>query len=745
MIHSARKILSELPEGHAPAREFRTVVRKSGQSHILYMMLSDDDIWILLAKILHDNKVASYREAFAECVEYLTGEFSAGISIAGARSAVCEEGAFPGVEILADGGIPPRVLEPVVSLPEIPQTERGTFLLEGLETIFLRSSSDPNVFAPSIDDETPTVHDLTRSKKAGKFPDMSTIPSALMLGGAGAGKSTLTGELFGLRANDIPSSGVSRTTLSPILFTNTSDDYSFGMVVCLHEKEDARNIVRERISAAIFAASNDVESELMTAPDQTTDLRCVLGTIRKNPGRWEEALRHVRQIRTLSGVEHFEEFVHESPIIDHIAQTVVDEVYEAIYALPFGSMTRSENELTFQYRSASKNAMAEASRRFISTKRKHWGQSFAPFVMWTWLSGPLVRGPEFTLIDHRGIDHENGSMPVPEDVIGVAEQVDRIIVVETCEKPGSRETVRALADIFSRGISKPLIFVGTKSDIVTDAGEDPAEKMSKGIRNALTALGKSVGENAAAAVSRDLDHMPPIIFSGLDKASTTPLGERDDDNAEQALILLAAVSSPQSLSEKFSAREVGLTYDEETMRDAVISALALVPGIVRDHYGDDDKNSVAGHHWGTIKAESARLNRAMSEGSKVTCQSSRLTAHVARDVIDSLSRFLDAPVSAGRGGRAFSKESVDQAVHDLRRSVSGRVESFIVRKLVFDNRKLWQKAMKLSFKTFGKGSTTARGNLIRKMADTFSAGPDEMMKEIKIILDENMVRLESER
>ena len=93
MIHSAKKILSELPEGHAPAREFRTVVRKSGQSHILYMMLSDDDIWILLAKILHDNKVASYREAFAECVEYLTGEFSAGISIAGARSAVCEEGA----------------------------------------------------------------------------------------------------------------------------------------------------------------------------------------------------------------------------------------------------------------------------------------------------------------------------------------------------------------------------------------------------------------------------------------------------------------------------------------------------------------------------------------------------------------------------------------------------------------------------------------------------------------------------
>lgn len=745
MIHSAKKILSELPEGHAPARDFRTVVRKSGQSHILYMMLSDDDIWFLIAKVLRDNKMPSYREAFSECVEYLIGEFIAGISIAGSRSAVCDEGGFPGVEILPDGGIPPRVLDPVLRLPDIPETERGAFLLEGLETIFLRSSSDPNVFAPSIDDETPTAHDLTNSEKEGAFPDMSTTPSALMLGGAGAGKSTLTGELFGLRSKDIPSSGVSRTTLSPILFTNTKEDYSFGLLVSLYPIEDARSIVRERISAAIFAASNDIESEIMTAPDQTTDLRCVLGTIKKNPDRWEDVLKNVRQIRTLSGAEHFEEFVQESPILDHIAQTVVDEIYDAISALPFGSLTRSDNDIFFKYRSESKNAMAEASRRFISTKKKHWGQSFAPFVMWTWLSGPLVRGPQFTLIDHRGIDHENGSMPIPEDVLGVAGQVDRIIVVETCEKPGSRESVRALADIFSRGISKPLIFVGTKSDIVMDAGEDPAEKMSKGIRNALAALGKSVGENAAAAVSRDLYHMPPIIFSGLDKASPTPLGERDDDNAEQALMLLAAISSPPSSSAKFSAREVGLTYDEKAMRDAVISALSSVPEIVRDHYGDDNTNSVSGHHWGTIKAESARLNRAMREGTEITCQSSRMTAHVAREIIDSLSRFLDAPVSAGRGGRTFSQESVDQAVHDLRRSVSGRVESFIVRKLVFENKKLWQKAVKFSLKTFGKGSTTARGNLIRKMADTFSAGPDEMMEEIKIILNDNMVRLEGNR
>lgn len=726
-------------------REVRAVVRKTPKGGILFSLIADRDLWRLRADMLPDDKPETYLEAVASLVNDISAEFEE-VAICGLRQVALSMEIPANVSVQKEGALPPATVERALVAATLPRDEAEALMSETISVIRERFMSDPNLAVPPIDDETPRAADETAAFHLGKakivFP-----PAALLLGGAGAGKSSLIGDLFGVRSSGIPPSGVSRTTLSPLVMTNLGrvpGRPAFIVAAFFRPRREIVGMIRQRIASACLASRSEVDQEMCAAPDQTFDLRTLLGPSRPRNARWSGIRDAISHLRSLPQGPLYESFVNESLVLDDVAAAVADEILDTLKSLPFGELVEDETGFVFLYASDNRAAAIEASRRFLSAKRKHWGRSFAAIVRETNVFGPFLPDyPDFSLVDHRGIDHANGEVPVPDDVLAMAREVDRVIVVESCEKPGSRETVRALADLLSRGVSKPILFVGTKSDIVQSAGEDPAERVRNGLRNAMSAIGGMIGEGLAAQVAEDLKRCPPFVFGGMETPCDHPLASGAGENAESASALIAAISAPLARRDGPSAGEIGVAYNADGLKAEIDPAVLVVPDLAREIYGDNERNSADDNHWATIKAESVRLVRAVANGEPVTCQSTRLTAQTSRLLVDAASRFLDRPSRVGRGGEEPDENCLRDALSALREHVSRAIDAFVVKEMIRGNLRKWKKSASLSLATYGKRSTYARGDAIRRMADEFGekAAP-QVAETVKAELRKNAVRVE---
>lgn len=562
-------------------------------------------------------------------------------------------------------------------------------------------------------------------------------PVTTIIGLAGVGKSSLISALLGLSGEDLPPTSTSRTTLCPIAFRNAPDTPTFRVRVAFRPERELILRISDRMTAALEAAldaSRDPESAfragsaeaeaLMRSPDALFDLRFTLGRYAEGSEGWAPLIGQMRDLlafcveNRVSGSELF-----EFGLTEPAARELWGRVRDRIRSLPYGRLTETdEGDLTFDYATGERRAAVEAGRRFYAVGMRYAGKSFGPFCQRVTLAGPWVAAQPFEIVDNRGFDHEGALDRVAgADLIAEIAAADRVLIVESAEKAGDRQTMGLVSRIIADGEGEKVLFACTRADIPLRRGVELDGHLEAGLLNGLNALDEAVGRNAVQAVRDRLRITPPFVFGNLDRAYengdggllTAPVDEEIDlDNATEAGRLLRLLSSGPAEAEG-GLDGLSLEVSEGRLRAALPAAWSDALRACLRAYGPDEETR-GSLHWGTIKAEVRRVVRnATDPEAEVGTGDMLLLSVYARDVSAALSRVLDASLPIG----GADAEGQLRLANALRRGLRPIIDQAVIGRLIRPHLDTWVAARDLSMLTFGPGSTLERAAMIRDILE----------------------------
>lgn len=684
------------------------------------------------------HKRAGRERVIGECVSAVLG-------------ALGEDGYQGPVELSVRAkGFDPDELTPVPGLPLTP--------LEGEEMAPLAPGAVEEIFASRLNRDTGPVREQRLRlwhQRARQSPEMTSrpindeicaknevritppallkrLPVTSVIGLAGVGKSSLISALLGLSGEDLPPSSTSRTTLCPIAFRNTPDTPSYWVRVRFRPEREIVLRIADRLTSALevaleagrspdgaFRAGSAEAEALMRSPDALFDLRFTLGRYSEASDGWSPLIAEMRELlafsvdNRVSGEELF-----EFGLTEPVARELWEQIRGRIGALPFGALSRTEaGELVFDYATGSRKAAIEAGRRFYAVGMRYAGKSFGPLCARVTLSGPWVSAPAFEIVDNRGFDHEGSLDRVAgDDLIGEIAAADRVLIVESAEKVGDRQTMGLVSRIIADGEGRKLLFACTRADIPLRRGVDLEAHVERGLLNGLNALDEAVGRNSVQAVRDRLRKTPPFVFGGLDQAYEYGEGgllvapvdeETDQDNAGEAGSLLRVLcASPDDEDADIGA---ALEVSEIRLRAGLTRAWEDAYETCLRAYGPD-QTTRGSLHWGAIKAEVRRVTRnALDPETEVGVGDMILLASHAHEVSAAVSRVIDATVPDA----SEDPDAALRAADALRRTLRPLIEQGVIRRLITPHLETWVAARDLSMITFGPGSTLERAALIR--------------------------------
>jgi hypothetical protein len=592
-----------------------------------------------------------------------------------------------------------------------------------------RACQSPHMIFRPINDQICVRHEVRITPPA----LVKRLPLTSVIGLAGVGKSSLISALLGLAGEDLPPSSTSRTTLCPIAFRNTPETPSYWVRVRLRPEREIVLRIADRLTSALEAAlaaerdpegafrAGSAEAEaLMRSPDALFDLRFILGRYAETDPAWSGLIEQARDLLTLclesrvSGEELF-----EFGLTEPVAREIWDRIRYRLRELPFGALSETGGSLVFDYSTGSRKAAIEAGRRFYAVGMRYAGQSFGPLCDRVTLSGPWVPAPAFEIVDNRGFDHEGSLDRVAGDdlVEGIA-AADRVLIVESAEKVGDRQTMGLVSRIIADGEGEKVLFACTRADIPLRRGVDLETHVGRGLMNGLNALDEAVGPNAVQAVRDNLRKTPPFVFGGLDLAYEYGEGgllvapvdeETDQDNAAEAGRLLRALCADPDA--EGPDETLSLVVSDARLRTALTRAWSDAYETCLRAYGPDQATRGT-LHWGSIKAEVRRVTRnALDPESEVEIGDMLLLSVYGNLVSAAVSRVLDA---AGPEG-AEDPGAVLRAANALRRNLRPLIDQGVIRRIILAHLDTWVAARDLSLLTFGRGSTLERAELIRQV------------------------------
>lgn len=598
-----------------------------------------------------------------------------------------------------------------------------------------RSCLSPQMLIRPINDLLPVREEV----KAPPPPAAVRPPVTSVIGLAGVGKSSLISGLLGLAGEDLPPTSTSRTTLCPIAFRNDPSAQLFRLEVSLRSEKEQVRKVSDRLAAAVeialersgpvedlFSPRSPEAEALMRSPDGLFDLRFTLGKFSAENENWADLLTPLRELLGFLKAEGVSaDEVHEYGLTDPVARALWESVRTRVRGLSFGEVTSEpDGGLTFRYASRNRKGVIEAGRRFYAVGMRYAGKSFGPFCRRVTMSGPWVAAQPFELVDNRGFDHEGALEAVAgSDLLDEIALSDRVLIVESAEKVGDRQTMALVSRLISGGEGDKLLFAHTRADLPLSRGADLEGHVEAGLLNGLNALDEAVGHNAVQGVRERILKHPPLLFGHLDQAYE--LGDRgllcaerneetDLDNAEEAGRLFRLLSAKPDDVEEEACGRLSLAFSEKKLRAALSAAWSEAYVTCLALYGPDEKTRGT-LHWGTVKAEVRALTKAAFDPEVDVRQDLMLLlAEHLRAVSAAASRVIDAPLPGETRGIA-DIAAIRSASNALRRQIAPLLEYAIIGRLVFSHLEDWVAARDLSMVSFGPGSTLERAARIRSI------------------------------
>ena len=631
-------------------------------------------------------------------------------------------------------------LAPIFASRDMPDMDEILALFESLES---RLRTDPNArtFAVRDDiarrDETQYVFDA----------DTWTSPRTAVLGAAGSGKSSLISALIDTAGHDLPPSGLSRTTLCPIVFHNDDKIRNFRLEVECHSVAHIKEAVRARIEEAALSALDkgvvsigDRAARLLARSDDSTfDMRLVFGRMKRGNAAWQDILTMFNGVLDDLRLETDPVAACENAMmIDIVADDIAHRMFATLQRLSFGRHRLRQDGTTarFGYAATSRIAMIEAGRRFFSASLRHAGKSFAPLCKRITFRGDFVDAKPFILVDNRGFDHEGDlAQAAAADIMREVDVADRIMVIEDAAKVGARATMELIAQIVASGNGHKVFFVQSKADTVLEKGVDITRHVQAGLSNGLSALRNRVGDLAIAGLENNVNRGGVYHFGNLDRFDIPKGGlvnaAADDelglDNAREARRMFFLMATDPAQGPAVDIASLTPTYDESLIMGHVRNAIVAAAPAILARYGEAGDNAGYESHWGTIKAENRRVVRALAADDPDTLDSELAAMSWIESVVltEKMSLMLDRPDAwdciVDDLDHAQLVVAQERVKADLRRSIASAIHRIVTRLSLWDPRSVWRDAFALTQVTFGKGSTFERSRLLRMITDGFLA------------------------
>lgn len=603
-----------------------------------------------------------------------------------------------------------------------------------------RMRTSPQMVFRHIDDQTCRTHEL----QTPAAPSRARLPVTVVVGLSGVGKSSLISALMGLAGEDLPPASTSRTTLCPISFRNTPDTQIYHLEVRFHPDREILRRVSDRLTDALetalregrypgdaFRSGSAEATPLARSPDSLFDLRFTLGRYDPGAEEWAETVRLLQELLRFArenGVSADE--IYQFGLAEPVAKRVWGRIRHRINGLGFGDLLETApGEFVFRYATRSRRAAIEAGRRFYAVGMPYAGKSFGPFCRRVVLSGPWISSPPFELVDNRGFDHEGSLDRVAgDDLVDEITAADRVLVVESAEKVGERQTMGLVARILADGEGEKVLFACTRGDIPLRRGVALEGHVATGLLNGLNTLDQSVGRNAVQVVRDTIRTHPPFLFGDLDQAFRLGEGgllvaERDEeidlDNASEAGRLIRLLSRETGSAPEEGGTETSLVFSEKKLRAALVAAWSEALDRCLTLYGPDDLTRGT-LPWWTVKKEVRLVTRKVMElGEEVRMEDMALISEHAQAVSKAVSRLVDDPILPGEGGGA-GQEEIARAGNRIRKGVRPVIEQAVIRRVLLSQLEDWVTARDYSMASYGPGSTLARAAMIRQILERAS-------------------------
>lgn len=653
------------------------------------------------------------------------------INIDGIRSALGGDlSSMPGTALNGEddpGPIAPARMACLAVIHDAQELPSPEHVLPYLEAAHEKFSRTPDMNLARVND------DLPQRMEERAPPTESAVaapPSALLVGKAGVGKSTLVASLLGTGGHDLPPSVGSRSTLFPTRFTNNPHAEFFSMRAVMRPSEESHDLLVGLFQAVVEAAAvQDGERDPKDVIAGSADMRLPLNLVLGRDG----IAALLSDLREIAGFD----IVDRQDAIAALAWDILKSIDDRIRELPFGRVSETSHGrcLCFDYSSRDLKATVAAGRRFFTLSRIDAGKAFGPFCASMEFSGPfLLDSPAFSLIDHRGVDHEGSlSMDLPADVVRSARECDRVIILMDTQKAGDREDTRALRQLIAEGLSAKVLFAATRADVPAQNGKDVYSWVCSGVENALNALAADVGRQAAASVMRRARGGRIYIFGGLDAAEEhdyapmtqwPPADEAGTDNADNAVRLITLISTERPEIDDSTIgdlAEADIRYEAEIVGSSLDTALEKVREDFDNLYGAPGTNRGV-MSWQRIKAETRRVLRFFTGGTGTLPEReiSAISEALAARCVAAMSLALDSPLSQSELDPDLAQQQRDA----LRRAVVSAVEDAVIRQSILRSKPVWEASGHLSMVTFGPGSTVERNRVLRGVLDMVQRGRD---------------------
>lgn len=594
------------------------------------------------------------------------------------------------------------------------------------------------VFRP-ITDKLCEVHEIIPTIDR----DLDSAPSTVVVGLAGAGKSSLISALMGFGEEDLPPANISRTTLCPMVFRNLPELKEYHFQASFHPKVELLRRINDRLEASLeialsvpkgtdecFLPRSPEVNALARSPDAMFDMRAMLGPYREGSEYWQPIQHDLREMLDLLRENQVSSNdLHDFGLVQPLAEKILSSLIERITKLSFGRVRfNDQGDMVFRYTSNSRKAAIEAGRRFFASGMSYSGQSFAPLCRRLEFSGPWVESGSFEIIDSRGFDHEGSANALAGgDLLTEIANADRVLVVENAEKVGDRQTMSLVSHIIATGEGAKILFAYSRVDIPLRKGADIDRHLQEGLINGLNTLDQAVGPNAVEVVRKTVAAVPPFRFANLDQAFHLGTGgllsadydvDLDIDNAHEANRLFSILClSPDVAASEISAANVLLSYSGKKLEAALAAAWEDSYQNCEILYGPDEQTRGT-LHWGTIKAEVRRVLRRLEPPEQdIALTDMTLLSEHAAVVAEHLSRLIDSPLSVSVSDDMTEPTPEDVAfiANRLRRHLVPVTAQAIIHRIILDHLPGWYEARNFSFLNYGPGSTLARAKKIREI------------------------------
>lgn len=374
----------------------------------------------------------------------------------------------------------------------------------------------------------------------------------------------------------------------------------------------------------------------------------------------------------------------------------------------------------WEFESEDRRSFLREVNRFSSNYAPCFGRLLTPLVQGIRVVGDF--GPtwaderlKLVLLDGQGLGHKaDSASSISTSITRRYQLVDAIVLVDNGAQPMQAAPCSALESIVASGHEGKLVVCFTHFDEVkgdnlfdTQARKD---HVLGSFDNAVSAIGKSHGRDAAAALQRAVPDR--IVFlSGIQKKLT----EKSRLTLLELNRLLGAI---QSTIEPPEPVECVPIYDVANLVLSLQSATQEFHDRWRGILNMGSRSGVTPEHWTRVKALSRRLGVFRQD----EYDTLRPVADLIRLTQGHLSRYLATPLDWEPHAPRDGEDSRTQATDAIRSEVFTRLHDLARRRLLDDRFSGWVGA----YEHRGMGSTRVRARDIVGIYEEAAPVPNEM-------------------